>query len=118
MDQYATLVSRFLGTVSHVFETRRRKYSGEGDPFVNFRRAAALQGVTPMKALGGMAAKHIAHLYEILARPQDETPLEEVTETLRDIAAYCAILYAMWVIGGDSDDSTGDSASDGDDGGV
>lgn len=70
------------------------EYSVEGDKLHNFKVAAELQGETPREALGGMFAKHIVSVFDLIKRPGDiDRPLWE--EKINDSLNYLFLLKAI-----------------------
>lgn len=67
------------------------EYSTEVDRLHNFKVAAELQSTTPPKALGGMLAKHIVSIYDML-NSESEFPLPVWDEKIGDAICYLLIL--------------------------
>lgn len=74
------------------------EYTGDEDRLSNFRIAAALQTTNPFDALGGMLAKHVVSIFD-LVRKEDPTtvPLEVWDEKIGDALNYLILLKAMVV---------------------
>ena len=68
-----------------------------GDRLHNFKVAAAVQGCTPIKALGGMMAKHTVSVYDLInaADSGKEIPLEMWDEKIGDSINYLLLLNAL-----------------------
>lgn len=64
------------------------------DRLHNFKKAAALQGVTAAQALAGMMAKHTVSVYDMIADGQTH-PAELWREKLTDSINYLLLLSAM-----------------------
>lgn len=72
------------------------EYADDTDRLQNFKRAAALKGVTPIVALDGMMVKHTVSVYEYMGR--DELPsLAEFDEKIIDHINYLILLRALVV---------------------
>jgi hypothetical protein len=70
-----------------------REYATE-DRLHNFRVAAELQNGSPRSALGGMLAKHIVSIFDLL--PKEElAPLEVWNEKIGDALNYLFLLNAL-----------------------
>lgn len=78
-------------------ETLRAKaaeYATDGDRLHNFKVAAAVQGVSPLDALGGMMAKHTVSVYDMIGIG-DTTPLDLWEEKIKDSINYLFLLWAL-----------------------
>lgn len=78
-------------------DTLRKKaieYASAGDRLHNFRVAAKLQGISDKKALGGMMAKHIVSVYDMIGST-DDFPHALWEEKIKDSINYLFLLWAM-----------------------
>ncbi len=75
-DVFEKLVRKRLNHCLKTLTLKGDEYSRNGDRLWNFKRAAAIQGTTPEKALLGMLAKHWVSLMDMLESP--ETVSEEM----------------------------------------
>ena len=78
-------------------ETLHRKafeYASDEDRLHNFRVAAKLQGITEKQALGGMMAKHIVSVYDMIGS-SDDFPHALWEEKIKDSINYMFLLWAM-----------------------
>lgn len=66
------------------------------DKLHNFKVAAALEGITPIQALGGMMAKHSVSVYDLIRR-ETPTPMSLWDEKITDHINYLILLKAMLV---------------------
>ena len=64
-----------------------------GDRFHSFKVAAALQGETPMQALGGMLAKHTVSIYDLIG--EDNHDLTIWDEKITDHINYLLLLKGL-----------------------
>jgi len=91
-------------TFNHIFERqvescrevlvkKAAEYATE-DRLHNFKVAAALQGVTERRALGGMMVKHIVSLYDMI-NAEELAPDEVWDEKLGDALNYLFLLRAV-----------------------
>ena len=72
-----------------------KEYASEDDILHNFKRAGAMQNVTPAKALVGMWAKHIISVLDIVDSgliPDEKT----INEKIGDSINYLIILEAIF----------------------
>jgi hypothetical protein len=65
------------------------------DRLSNFKKAAALQGMTPEQALFGMLAKHLVSLSEMVGNPNDDRPKWE--EKITDARNYLYLLEVLLI---------------------
>ena len=72
-----------------------REYSPV-DRFSNFKIAAAFQACSPKQALGGMLAKHIVSVYDLI-RSDEPVPMEKWDEKLGDAINYLFLLKGLVV---------------------
>lgn len=70
------------------------EYSRNGDRLWNFKVAAAMQKVTPEKALWGMLAKHIVSLQDITDHPEEVDPAT-FYEKSQDAINYLILLIGL-----------------------
>lgn len=70
------------------------EYAKEADRLHNFKVAAALQGENTNQALGGMLAKHIVSIYDVIQSNQPVT-LEYWNEKIGDAMNYLFLLKAV-----------------------
>lgn len=74
---------------------KSKEYSTE-DKLHNFKVAAALQSETPREALGGMMAKHVVSIYDLI-RKEDLADIAVWEEKLGDTLNYLFLLKAIVV---------------------
>lgn len=66
------------------------------DRLSNFKIAAYLQNTTPMNALGGMMAKHVVSIFELI-REEKDVDIEVWEEKIGDALNYLFLLKAIVV---------------------
>ena len=72
------------------------EYSRGGDKLYNFKRAAALQNITPEKALLGMWAKHIISVIDIINEIDEKIPTQVIlNDKLNDTINYTFLLEGL-----------------------
>lgn len=69
-------------------------FTEDDDKLQNFRKAAHLQGVSMLEALGGMMAKHTVSIFDMLQQPE-RFPLEVWEEKITDHINYLVLLKAI-----------------------
>lgn len=70
------------------------EYAKDADRLHNFKVAAALQGENASQALGGMLAKHIVSIYDVIQSGQPVS-LEYWDEKIGDAMNYLFLLKAI-----------------------
>ena len=75
-------------------KAKAAEYATDGDRLHNFKVAAAVQGITPMQALGGMMAKHTVSVYDMIGTEYDY-PVALWEEKIKDSINYLFLLWAM-----------------------
>lgn len=75
-------------------KAKAQEYATDGDRLHNFKAAAAVQGITPMQAIGGMMAKHTVSVYDMIGTDADY-PIELWEEKIKDNINYLFLLWAM-----------------------
>lgn len=75
---------------------KAREYADDQDRLRNFKIAAGLQGSTPRQALGGMLAKHLVSIFDLINEVEcAPTPVWD--EKLTDAMNYLLLLRALTV---------------------
>jgi hypothetical protein len=80
-----------------VLKSKNAEYARGGDKLSNFKKAAALQGCCPEKALQGMMAKHQVSISDMINDLNDGiyTPMEVWDEKINDALNYLFLLDAL-----------------------
>lgn len=78
-----------------VLITKSAEYSTE-DKLHNFKIAGPLQSCTSEQALGGMLAKHVVSIFDMIRKGSD-FPMEVWDEKLTDAINYLILLKALVV---------------------
>ena len=78
-----------------LLDSKKADYA-TADYFHTFRTAAELQEITPLQALGGMAAKHVASVFKLFNEHAEgrEISREMWMEKLGDVINYLLIAWA------------------------
>lgn len=97
-DAFLKVVKDQRALCDTVLANRKAMYSGAGDRLYNFKQAAALTGVLPEQALGGMLAKQIVALFGYLhdldkgKNATEEAWLEKITDSINYLHLLRALL--------------------------
>lgn len=89
----------FNGTVEDRIEEclrvleQKKNYGSILDRLSNFKVAAKLQGITAIEALGGMMAKHVVSIYDLMN--ENNVPQEVWDEKITDNINYLLLLNAL-----------------------
>ena len=75
-------------------KSKAAEYATDGDRLHNFKVAAAVQGITPKQALGGMMAKHTVSVYDMIGTG-NTYPLDLWEEKIKDSINYLFLLWAL-----------------------
>lgn len=76
--------------------SKAAEYADDKDRLRNFKLAANLQGVSPRQALGGMLAKHLVSVFDLI-NDKDPAPQHIWDEKLGDASNYLVLLKALVV---------------------
>lgn len=86
LDHYIKRTEEILGVKAEEYATEDRLH--------NFKVAAEVQGTTPVKALGGMMAKHTVSIYDMIDSPRSY-PRARWEEKITDHINYLILLAAL-----------------------
>ena len=89
--------SRVRARIEKCLETlgvKAAEYVSTEDRLRAFKAAAALEKTTPESALGGMLAKHIVSIYDMLSNP-DRHSMARWDEKIGDAINYLLLLDAL-----------------------
>ena len=73
---------------------KAQEYATDGDILHNFKVAGAVQGISPIKALAGMMAKHTVSVYDMIGTGETY-PLALWEEKIKDSINYHLLLWAL-----------------------
>lgn len=73
---------------------KAKEYAQDDERLHNFKVAAALQGLTPIKALAGMMAKHTISVYD-MCWSEEDYPIAMWEEKITDHINYLHLLNAL-----------------------
>lgn len=102
-EEFKEIVQEAFTQCCDLLTIKEKDYSDGKDRLVQFKRAAALAGVTPVEACAGMMAKHTTKLYTMLEdmRGGETFTREQFEETLNDHTNYLFLLKAILIDEGD-----------------
>ena len=80
--------------MSEVLAGKADEYAADADRLHNFKQAAHLEQTTPIKALGGMMAKHTISIYDMI-NSGAKHPREMWDEKIIDHINYLVLLRAL-----------------------
>ena len=92
--EFEEILEDQLTVIGGVLSSKAKEYAAGSDHLHNFKQAAALQGITPIEALGGMMAKHTVSIYDMLGSDA-EFPLTQWDEKITDHLNYLILLRAL-----------------------
>lgn len=73
---------------------KAKEYATDEDRLIAFKTAASLENTSPEQALGGMLAKHIVSIFEMIKEP-DNYSNAKWDEKINDTINYMILLYAL-----------------------
>lgn len=93
--EFASVFKKQMQRCEEVLGLKSAEYATD-DKLHNFKIAAALQGLTPDQALGGMMAKHSVSIYDLIGR-NDHISMDLWDEKITDHINYLILLKAILV---------------------
>lgn len=94
-DDFYDVFQAQVADCERVLAVKSKEYSTH-DKLHNFKVAAGLQSVTTREALGGMMAKHVVSIYDLISRAEC-ADIEMWDEKLGDALNYLFLLKAIVV---------------------
>lgn len=92
-SKYYKIIEKTIEKCKCVLANKHEEYAQCNDHFRNFRIASNLMDAPIPMALGGMLAKHISSVYDLIRN--EEPDLEKWDEKICDTINYLLILRAM-----------------------
>ena len=113
-DRFNQILNDQLERVNEILGSKAGEYASDKDRLHNFKKAAALQGGSPLEALRGMMTKHTISIYDMLeADPSGLTfSIEKWDEKITDHINYLILMRALLVEIEDEDVSLGTNGTD------
>jgi len=95
--QFDYIVSSRFNKCKNALVSKSHEYASENDQLHNFKKAADIQGITPVEALRGMWAKHLVNVMDIIEQVSwGELPSDRVLdEKLGDTVNYALLLEGL-----------------------
>lgn len=96
-DDFKKVLQARMNKTWGVLALKAKEYASDGDRLHNFKRAAAMQNITPEKALIGMFAKHMVSVMDMV----DDLTLDQHScmalweEKLGDAINYLILLEGL-----------------------
>lgn len=94
--QFNTIINQQLLKASELLTQKGKEYAPDADRLIAFKMAAGLQQCSVPEALGGMLAKHIVSIYQMLPDASLYTA-EKWDEKINDAINYLLLLKACIV---------------------
>ena len=79
-----------------VLARKAKHYALWADRLEQFKKMATLENTSPITALGGVMAKHITKIYDMMALPK-EFKMKDWDESITDAINYLLLLKALLV---------------------
>ena len=92
---FNNIVADQLNKIQETLVTKGKEYATDKDRLHNFTAAAAMQGVTPRDALGGMMIKHTVSVYDMIGDTTGTHSREKWDEKITDHISYLVLLKAI-----------------------
>lgn len=90
---FDNVLSDVIKQVNNVLGSKAQEYATD-DRLHNFKQAAHIQKTTPVKALGGMMAKHTVSVYDMIESDK-VYPIDTWNEKIVDSINYLILLRAL-----------------------
>lgn len=79
-----------------IIRKKRSDYSGDSDPFGNFR-SSTLWGISPWRGAALRLMDKLARLKNLMSGKQAQVTDESIRDTVIDGINYLAIMYMLWL---------------------
>ena len=97
-QEFSVLVEGTMAELRKLMETKGGEYAGSEDRLANFKRGAALTGVTPLQVAFIYASKHydaIATYVRDQATGTERRRSESIEGRLDDLMNYCLLMKGL-----------------------
>ena len=96
-ETFVALAAKRFQACHDILAAKSAEYSRSGDKLHNFRRASALLGCSPERALVGMMAKHIVSVLDLVdySEAGGLPEADRVSEKIGDLVNYSVLLEAL-----------------------
>jgi hypothetical protein len=98
-DDFKKVLQERMNKTWGILALKAKEYASDSDRLHNFKRAAAMQNITPEKALIGMFAKHMVSIMDMVddLDLDRHNRMETWDEKLGDAINYLALLEGLIV---------------------
>ena len=95
-EQFLTTIHKQCSTCLEVLGKKEKLYGIKGDRLCQFKRAAVLQGISEVQALGGLMVEHTTTLYSMIAKETDHFSLvEDISQWDKVITNHINYLFLL-----------------------
>lgn len=95
-EQFNEIVESMIKRTHDLLVSKNSAYNEGGDKLASFKKAAALQGVTPLEALRGMWVKHVVSISDMLGdKNVEDFHIDVWEEKLGDNINYSLLALAL-----------------------
>jgi len=97
VQTFEACVKKRQATCRKILKEKGEYYQASDDRLDQFKKAAVLEGTTPIGALGGIMVKHTIKLYDLIAAEENGEPIdkEEWDEVITDHTNYLHLLDGL-----------------------
>ena len=98
-DDFKKVLQNRMNQTGNILAMKAKEYASGIDRLHNFKRAAAMQGITPEKALVGMFTKHMVSIMDMVddLSYDRHSCMETWSEKLGDAINYLILLEGLIV---------------------
>ena len=94
LEEFEIMLNLRVQLIKQTLAAKSKEYATDGDKLYNFKRAAKVLGISPKKALWGMASKHLISVIDIVE--SDELVSHKLfNEKIGDLINYLILLEAI-----------------------
>lgn len=97
-DDFSALVTSTVSEINRLLVVKGGEYAGSEDRLANFKRGAALVGVTPLQVAFIYASKHYDGIASFVRTAAEGTPRlssEPIEGRFDDLINYCLLMKAL-----------------------
>lgn len=93
-DEFSQCVTNRINKCLDMLGVKAKEYANNADRLRAFKAAAAIEKTSPYEALGGMMAKHIVSIYDMLPNAENYS-IERWNEKIGDAINYLLLLDSL-----------------------
>lgn len=96
---FEKVVANRISKIHELIKTKGVEYATDDDRFHNFKRSAAILGVSPERALIGMVVKHITSVLDMIDKVDQNYIFntEMIDQKIGDVIIYFILLEALFL---------------------